>query len=306
MDERQRLLLSVMEELEVRGYTCSESCLLGHTCLDLFARREEELLIVKVIINIDSITVSQSKELLKIASLLEGSSLLVGKRRRLGALEEGVAYSRGGVYAVSLETFLRALEGSQPYAGSQRGGYFVELDPGKLLELRRSARMSRREVAELAGITPRILYDYEKARSRASRRVARRLEEIFSTSLSEGIDLFTEPEYPDESRELEYSPFAKLSSLGFGVYPVRRAPLSGLVREGEKSEVLLTRRLSSPASFAKPKITLLKSFARTARTRAFLVSRKSERNIQGLPHIGEKEFEELDEAEQFFNMLEER
>jgi len=304
MKERQILLFRVIETLEDQGYTCSESCFLGNTCLDLFARKGEKLLILKVVSNIDSVTESQAREMLKAASLLGASPVIIGLRRRLGSLEDGVVYRRKGVNAISLETFSRALLGEMPEAESSRGGYFVNLNHEVLRRLRKSLRLSRKEVAEEAGVTPRMLYDYERAKSKASLEVAGKLEEIFSAKVSEGIDIFSVPELPEDLNCSGDSLLTRLSSLGLEVFPARKAPFSGLIKD--KKEVLLTRKLTLPVKAIKHKITLLKSIAETAETRAFLVSRDKKKNIMGLPNIKEKEIEEMEEASELFEILEER
>lgn len=304
MDDRKMLLLHAMDTLEAYGYECSESCFLGHTCFDLFARKEGRLLILKIVSNIDSLTHAQVKEMRKISSLLEGSPLVIGMRRRAGAMEDGVAYNRNGVFAVSLITFSRFLEGDFPYAESCRGGYFVELDSRTLLQNRKEAEMSRREVASLAGVSSRRIFDYEMSRTRASMKVAHRLEEILEARLARGINLYQECTWEEEP-QLDYNPFEKLSSLGLKVFLVHKAPLSGVVKE-EGSEPLLTKKMGAPGSFNRTKIQLLKSMADVASTRAFLVSKKNKKNIRGLPHLREEEFEGIEGTDDFFALLEDR
>ncbi len=303
MKERQILLFKVIETLETMGYICSDSCFLGNTCLDFLARKDGKLLIIKVISNIDSITESQAAEMLKLASLFGASPVIIGKKRRLGSLEDNVVYNRKGIYTLSLTTFSRALDGELPSAESDRGGYFVNLDHEALTGMRKELRLSRKKVAESAGITPRMLYDYERDKSKASMKVAVKLEKIFSTKISIGIDIFSIPEIPEDTNSSKNSLLNRLALLGFDVFPAKKAPFSGVIKE--KKEIIITRKFTLPVKLIKNKIALLKSIAETAETGAFIVSREKHKTIFGLPNIKEKEIKEMKEASELFEIIEE-
>ncbi len=300
MNDRQRLLFSVLETLESYGYTCSEICFSGNTCLDLFAKKGDKLLVVKVVSNIDSVTPSQAEEMLRISSMLKASPVIVGIRKRVGELENGVAYYRHGVYAINLNTFTRALEGEMPHAESRRGGYYAEVCAQRLKYFRQNLGLSRREVAERAGITTKMLYEYERGKSVPKLSIARRLQRILNTEIIKGVNIFEIPEI-DKKPDVKQPIFEKFQKLGMEVLPLKKAPFSGLLKA---EELLVTKRFFT--KYRRDKLHLLRSISSTLRCRGFIISRLKEKNLEGLPNIREKEIEKIESREELVDIIEAR
>lgn len=300
MNERQRLLFSVVETLENHGYTCSDTCFSGNTCLDLFAKKGDSLLVVKVVSNIDSVTPSQAEEMKRISSMLQASPVIVGIRKRVGELEDGVAYYRHGVYSINLNTFARALEGGLPGAESRRGGYYAELCAHRLKCTRQSLGLSRREVAERAGITSKMLYEYERGKSVPKLSVARKLQRILKTGIIKGVNIFTIPAV-EKKPEVKQPIFEKFQKLGMEVLPLKKAPFSGLLRA---EELFITKRFFT--KYRRDKLQLMQSISRTLECRSFIISRLRHKNLEGVPNIREKEIEKIESREELVDIIEAR
>ena len=75
------------------------------SCVDLIARRGDELLLIRVLGNIDALREESAKEFLRLAAVLRAHPIIVGAHSKRGPLERGVVYRRYSIPAVSFETF---------------------------------------------------------------------------------------------------------------------------------------------------------------------------------------------------------
>src|SRR3989337_3233407 len=103
---RRQLIDEVREALGNAGFYLSEKHERRGLTFDVVARRDDLLLLLKILQNVDAFSASNAEELRLIATTLHGSPLVVGERSGNGALEEGVIYSRFGVPIVSKQTFI--------------------------------------------------------------------------------------------------------------------------------------------------------------------------------------------------------
>ena len=72
------------------GFRVSERFSMRPRSFDLIAARKEELLVIKVVSHIDSVSEDIARDLDNIARYLKGSPLIIGERARDTELERGV------------------------------------------------------------------------------------------------------------------------------------------------------------------------------------------------------------------------
>lgn len=228
---RRQLLGEVRDVLAKTGFFLSDRVEMRGLTFDVVARRDDLLLLIKVLQNVDAFSKSNAEELRLIAQTLDGSPLVVGERSGSGALEEGVIYSRFGVPIVSRRTFVDLFEeGVPPFMFSAPGGLYVRLDADALRLARDERGVSLGTLAEIAGVSRRTIQMYLEGMS-ATVEVALRLEEFLGEPLVLPVDPFT---YSKETGQLlrsfeafekfEQAVFRKLQALGFDVLPTLRSP----------------------------------------------------------------------------------
>ncbi len=101
----ERLLQRVTSVLIMAGYAVSERCGMRPRSFDLIARRDDELLVIKAVVHIDSMSEEIAHELAAIAHFLKGKPLVVGEKARDAELERGGAvYLRYGIVSTSAMT----------------------------------------------------------------------------------------------------------------------------------------------------------------------------------------------------------
>jgi len=314
MNERESLILQVLDVMERENFEISEMCSSGFMCFDIFARRNVLLLLLKVLTNIDSLSEQHAREIVGIGNMLCASPLMVGIKTRNSEMEDGVVYERHSIPAVTIDTFEDIMhEGALPVIFSGRGGYYVKIDGALLREIRTKMGISLGDVAENIGVSRRSVHTYENEDKCMTLKTALRLEEFLDESLARPIDIFFIPKMCEFAGELdgefERNALNTLRGLGFEVYPIKKAPFNALTKDEEYVMItkLLRLRFSSGRIFENAKI--LKSISDTVKTEAFFVMDANtafKKNIHGIPAVKKEELEKIDDSDELIDVLKSR
>ncbi|MFC2154447.1 helix-turn-helix domain-containing protein [Candidatus Altiarchaeota archaeon] len=159
------------------------------SCFDLFARRGETLFVIKVVSNVEGFTSKSSVEIRQVANMLSGLPLIVTERMKHSDLKDGVIYSRHGVNVVTLNTLEGVIESTLASTYSIRGNYCTQLNPEKLVSLRKKYGLNQEDLAREVGVSKQSIYRYESS-GRAAVDVAERLEEFFGQNLRKEFGFF--------------------------------------------------------------------------------------------------------------------
>ena len=258
---------------------------------DFLARRDDQLYILKVLTNIDSLSEDVAREMRVLARFLDGRPLLVGLKASGGRLEAGAVYVRHGIPILSasgLHEFL--LEGAPPVAIAAPGGFCVRLDGPALHRLRAERGLSLGQLAEVAGVSRRAISMYEAGMS-ATVEAALRLEEFLDEALIVPIDPFARLELANEEARPDAlaqvqdpftrSVFERLAQLGLGVVPTARSPFSGIgllrgeQQEPEARDAVLFTATELPDLVAKRRALLTSVSLISERTSVFVTEERS-------------------------------
>lgn len=236
------LLESVVRILSKANFNVADLAETKPRCFDIVARRDDLILILKVLYNVDSLKPEAADEMKKLSKVLEASPMVVGERFKFDFLERGVVYTRYGLPVINLATFYDFIvEGIPPYIYSAPGGYYVKLDSEKIREAREKLGISIGEMAKMLGVTRRTIKKYEEGTD-TSLPIAAKIEEILGTFAIKQIDLLnfvdedvSEDEAYFEGKEGEI--LEQLRVIGLSVYPVKQAPFDA-VSSVEKRQIL--------------------------------------------------------------------
>lgn len=318
MPTRDVLIDQVRETLARAGFAISERCEVRPISFDVVARRDNVLLILKILGNVDALTEQVAQELRTLARFLNGVPLLVGERSSAGALEDGVAYAHRGVPVLTVGTLRdHVLENVPPLAHATPGGLHVRLNGTLLRRLREERALSLGLLAQAGGVSRRAIQMYEEG-MRATIEAALRLEEYLHESLIDPIDPFElfaptqGEERPDEwavraDSTLEESVFRMLRSVGFRVVPTGHSPFNAVTKQAESTTILTGVDHQTDAQ-TRRRAQLLTSIASVTEKDGMLVVRREIRftNLQGTPVVGEKELERIRDPDELTTLLVER
>lgn len=286
---RQALVERVQKILGDAGWvSCSY-----HGCFDIAAKKGN-LMLIKVLSNIDALQAEGAKNLKIISANLSASMLLIGESTNRERLGKGIVYERFGLPAVRLETFERLIaEGMFPTIYRDRGGLYVRIDRELLREARNKRDLSQRELAEAVGINKKAIYEHERAQLRMTMAIAERLEAVLKSRITDRINLFAETAAPATSSpkdRLEAAVGRDLAALGFRTDFVGAAPFDLFARE----RVLLLTDIETNRKAMLRRAKPLKNFINTVQKPAVLITERArDEELLGIPVLERKELKEL-------------
>ncbi len=249
---QDRLLQNVISVMIMAGYQVSELFAMRPKSFDIMAGNLGEIVVIKVISHIDSISEENACDLDNIARHLNGSPLIVGERARDGELERGAVYVRYGIYAISYPTLHDFfVDDSPPLVYASPGGLYVNISGEKLRELREEQNLSLGDLSQKLGVSRRTVAKYESGMG-TTIEIAVKIEETFNSGVVEPIELLSYDSRFSEKTggtqdEMPIKPI--IEEIGMEILPMMRAPFQALIRydhqtilTGYGSEQKVTKR----------------------------------------------------------------
>ncbi len=308
---RKEIISLIQNALEDNGYVVSTFCDLRPSCFDIVARKDYEILLIKILYNVDAFKSEDAEELSYLAKILRATPIIIGYRNRRTILEKDMIYERYGVPAVSVETFLAFLVNrTLPYIFVQRGGRFVKINAEALKNARKAKNISVRELSTLLNITPRALFAYEGGEISVSLDIAIALEEILDIDLIEPISFserFEPPEEPSWMPEAAIEQVIDLYIRRIGLEPIwtRRSPFNFITKEKYR---LISGIAKMNTHRIKKKISLISSFSNIFNEPAVMfINEKAETdNIDGVVLLEVKILKDLESFHELNDLINER
>jgi putative transcriptional regulator len=245
MMKRAETLDATESILRRAGFQISERCIARPSCFDLVARREKQVALLKVPVDVGSIYVKAASELQIISRCFSAAPLFIGEKSRDKPLEDDTVYSRYDICTINLRTLEDVVCSKRyPLVEAGPGGYYVKLDGCTIREKRQKLGLSVGKLAEMVGISRRTLYGYEKSMAKASVSVAYKLEWTLGIPLVQPIDALQKAVQSTgllaaAKRLIVRNCFLKavsrkLSHFGISVTPTERAPFDFIVQFPEE------------------------------------------------------------------------
>ncbi len=302
------LLESVVKILLKADFNVADLAETKPRCFDIVARKDDLILILKVLYNVDSLKPEAAEEMKKLTKILEASPMVIGERFKFDFLERGVVYTRYGLPVINLATFYDFIvEGIPPYVYSAPGGYYVKLDSEKIREAREKLGISIGEMAKLLGVSRRTIKKYEEGTD-TSLPIAAKIEEILGTFAIKQIDLLNfvdqeieEEEVNFEGREGEI--LDQLRIIGLSVYPVRQAPFDAISRVEERQILTGIKQVREIEKRAR----LLGKISEALETKAaYITDRDCKRRVDSVIFVLREELYSVSSPKDFISLLREK
>lgn len=309
---RTQLLNEVRDTLVKAGFYASDLLTLRPIGFDLVARRDNSLLIIKVLTNIDAISENVAKEIRTLSNLLNGCPLLIGERSGVGALEEDVVYDRFDLQAISSKTLKNhLLEGMPLEVYAAPGGLYVNLDREKIKKLRTEKEISIGSFARTLRVSRRTVQMYEDGMN-SSVEVALRIENLLGTEVTVPIDILkhkiikesihSTPAGADGFGKFQKDIFSILEQIGYKVIPLERSPFEAVSQD--KNRILLTCVDEYNQKLLK-KAEVISNISKVTEKQAVLIVDKDveKKNIGGAPLIAKKELKKARGPEELLDLV---
>jgi putative transcriptional regulator len=212
---RSALVGNVTAMLEDAGFLVSDRCAIRPKSFDIAARRGEDVLLVKILGNIDAFDGVTGAEMRRLGTYLNATPVVVGLRTRDEELKPGVVYFRHGVPVLSPDTAMDLfVEEVPPLIYAAPGGLYVNIDSEVLADAREDKEWSLGRLASELGVSRRTVSKYEDGMD-ASVEVAAELEDLFDAPLTSPVSVLDGAEeahrdgvHPDRLRGPPHRPGA--------------------------------------------------------------------------------------------------
>ncbi len=264
---------------------------LTQTCFDLIARKQEQILLVKVLEDANAVSEEYAREMKKLSNYLAAASLIISEKAGQ-KLEDNIVYSRFGAYTLNINTFRNCLENKFPFIKRSQAGLTVKLDGEKLGKLIEGKGQSLASVARKIGVSRRMILKYESGQSEISLNKAVAMQKMFGNNIFDKINVFSsikEKSYPSKSAIVK-----KYDNLGFEAAETKKVPFDVIAKK--EKEIVLTGIGDKEHKHLKPISSLLET------DKLIIFKKQKPRDI---PALTKKEFLEFEKAKELIKFLKE-
>ncbi|MFB6310557.1 MAG: transcriptional regulator [Salinirussus sp.] len=312
---RQALVGNITAMLEDAGFDVSERCAIRPKSFDVAARRGEDVLLVKILANVDAFDGSTGAEMRRLGEYLRATPLVIGLRTRDEELKPGVTYFRHGVPVLSPDTAMDLfVEEVPPLIYAAPGGLYVNIDSDVLADAREERDWSLGRLATELGVSRRTVSKYEDGMD-ASVEVAAQLDDMFDAPLTAPVDVLGGAEDVREDAETPEDPavdpddrpiVAVLTRVGYDVHPTDRAPFKTVSEDEERTEQVLTGH-SSFTEAAEKRARIMSSVGRVTKTTSLYVVDEASRDaVDNTAIIEQEEMADIEDRIDLRDLIDER
>jgi putative transcriptional regulator len=226
---------NLLEEIGVmllrEGFTVKT---LTRTCFDVVARKDQRIILIKVLEDANSITEEFATQMKNVSSYIAASPIVIAEKAGM-MLQDNVVYSRFGVFTLNKGTFANAVENKLPFLLSTKAGLTASIAGERLRKKIEEAGYSRGLVSRKVGVSKSMISKYEGG-SDISVNKAKALYGLFGPSVFRAIDIFSELKASPEKSSSAI--VKKYSTLGFEASEARKVPFDIVARK--EKEVIFT------------------------------------------------------------------
>lgn len=204
-------------------------------CFDLLARKEEKLLLLKILQDANSINQDFVSEMKNIAGCINAIPLIIAEKSGK-EMEDNVVYSRTGIFTLNRETFEEAINQKLPFIKSGKAGLAATLSGEKLRRLREENEMSLNYLSRKLGVSKRMVVNYEANISDISLPRALKLYGLFGAEVFDKVDIFSKMD------KIVYQCLTdvgkKYADLGFEAIETKKSKFDVIAKN--KKDIVLT------------------------------------------------------------------
>jgi putative transcriptional regulator len=301
---RSALVGNVTAMLEDAGFLVSDRCAIRPKSFDVAARRGEDVLLLKVLGNIDAFDARTGAEMRRLGTYLNATPMVIGLRTRDEDLKPGVVYFRHGVPVLAPDTAMELfVEEVPPLIYAAPGGLYVNIESEVLEDAREDREWSLGRLANELGVSRRTVSKYEDGMD-ASVEVAAELEDLFDAPLTSPVEVLDGAEEVRDEQETPEDPavdpddepmVAVLTRVGYQVHPTERAPFKTVNEDEQRHEQMVTGH-SALTESAEKRARIMSSVGEVTRSKSVYVVEEADRDaVDRTAIIEEAELEAIED-----------
>lgn len=263
-----------------------------HYCFDILARKDSNVLLIKVVEDANSLNPNNAKDMLKITSYTTASPLIIAEKSGQ-KLQDNVVYSRFGISTINLKTFENSVNNKLPFIKSNKSGLAVSIIGKKLQNIRENLDLSYRDLSRIAHVSPRMISRYENEDAEISLKKAISLYKKFGSELFKEINIFE----PLKFEILDDKPTKftkKFQDLGFAATEIKKVPFNIIAKK--EREIILTKT----GDRIDHELLLISKLMDTNDLVIF-----DKKRPKDIPSLSEEEFMEIKKAKELIKLIKE-
>ena len=307
--EKEQIVSEVVDTLQEADFEVSRVIPYGSYCFDIAARKKL-LLMLKVLVNVDSIYPAQAEQLKRLCHLISAFPILVGDRTRTEKIGDDVVHERYDLPAVNIETLRMLVQtSSMPLIFGTKGGYYVRIDGDALRREREKRGLSLKQVAEKIGVSRESVYNYEHG-GNATVETAMALVDELGADLVRPVEVLKHvtmnvPPERTPGDTLLGAVISELKRIGFGVYSTPRTPFDAMAKQS--SDEILTAVFERYARL-RQNVRVISSLSRVVDINTFMVSEDETRSekLDGVPVFRREDLSTLENRRDLSAMMREK
>jgi putative transcriptional regulator len=273
-------------------------------CFDIAARKDY-LMLIKSLINVDSMSEDQAQSLRAVSYFLSAYPVVVSVKNNRDFLNDEMIYSRFMLPVVTPELFGALVEENVvPAVQSAKGRHTIPIDAEALRQKRQQMQMSLEQLAEAADISKKALYEIEKKRVNPTEETVRRLENLLGIELRDSYKLqVAERTLVRPKNEFQSKVSKEFVRMGIDNSAVHSAAFEIV---GKENFTLITN-LSSNSREMSREVFAVKKLSNVFGSKAAFVAKKSrEHSVDGVPIVLESELPDIETSKEFDKILKEK
>ncbi|HMF32444.1 MAG TPA: helix-turn-helix domain-containing protein [Candidatus Lokiarchaeia archaeon] len=252
---------TIEKTLEAAGFSVFLNLKYRAFCFDIIARKDNNLIIIKVAPNIDRLKTVQTDELKFLSHVLQATPIIIGEKNRRDPLEDDTIYKRDEVIVLNLNTFRNLILYNQnPHIIAKRGGFIVRIDGPKLRQIREAQNVSRSTIAAELGVSKKAIVNYEQDRMNIKLESMEVLKKRFKVDFTVPVEILQfQPKVELPARQGESS-FEKevdeeLVKLGFRTFWTKAAPFDLFLNQITQPDIDAGNNIKALTAWPHPIIT---------------------------------------------------
>lgn len=264
---------------------------LTRTCFDLLARKQDRILLIKVLEDANAISKEYADEMGVVSSYIGAVPVIIAEKAST-KLENNVLYTRFSLYTLNFTTFVNSIKNRFPFVKRTQAGFTVSIAGNKLRKVREEKGYSLNSLSRKVGVTSRMIDKYEKGGSEITISKAMKIYDIFGHHVFNEIDIFSQNKEIESRYKSDFS--KKYIDLGFEASDTKKSPFDIISKKGD--ELILTK----VGDKEKPDFPSLSKLLDADNLVIF-----KKKKPKGIPAVSKEEFLEFERANELIRFLKE-
>jgi len=264
---------------------------LTRNCFDLLARKQDKILLIKVLEDANAVSKEYSYEMNMVASYIGAVPVIIAEKAG-NKLEDNVLYTRFDLYTLNFATFVNSIRNKFPFVKRTQAGFTASIAGNKLRKKREEMGYSLNYLSKKVGVTSRMIDKYEKGDSEITINKAMKIYDIFGNEVFKEINIFAGNNKIESRYKSDFS--KKYIDLGFEAADTKKSPFDIIAKKD--NELILTE----VGDKTRPDFS---SLSKLLDAENLVIFKK--KKPKDIPAVTKKEFLEFEKANELIKFLKE-